>query len=58
MTGVRKKAKPTLPLEYVPCIHYLLCFEKDQVKVKALLDSNNKVNIVTPAYTAKLGLNI
>ena len=38
----------------VPCIHYPVRFQEDQVK--ALLDSGSKVNAMSPAYTEKLGL--
>ena len=38
----------------VPCIHYLLQFQKEQVK--ALLNSGSKVNAMNPALARKLGL--
>ena len=40
----------------VPCIHYPVRFQKEQVK--ALLDSGNKVNAMNPDYAWKLGLKI
>ena len=40
----------------VPCIHYLVQFQKEQVR--ALLDSSSKVNAMSPAYAGKLGLHI
>lgn len=42
-------------LEYVPYIHYLLCFKKDQYKIKVLINSSSKINVMTLAYTKKLG---
>ena len=40
----------------VPCIHYLVRFQEDQEQVRALLDSGNEVNAMTPAYAERLGL--
>lgn len=48
----------TLPLEHVPHIYYQVYFIKNQAKIKALLDSGNKVNIITLVYKAKLGFKI
>lgn len=48
----------TLPLKHVLCIHYLVCFKKDQTKVQALLDSGNNVNTITLAYTARFGFKV
>lgn len=45
----------TLLLERVLCIHYLMRFKKDQAKVQVLINSDNKVNVMILAYTAKLG---
>lgn len=42
-------------LEYILYIHYPIQFKKDQVKTQALIDSDNKVNTITLAYTQKLG---
>lgn len=40
-------------------IHYLLYFYKDKKnKVQALIDSSNKVSIITLAYALKLDLKI
>ena len=38
----------------VPCIHYPVRFQEEQVR--ALLDSGSKVNTMSPIYTKKLGL--
>ncbi len=46
----------TGPLQRVPCIRYPVQFQKDQPKVKALIDSGSEVNAMTPAFAAKLGL--
>lgn len=48
----------TLPLKHILCIYYLIYFKKNQTKIKALLDSNNKINIMTPTYVAKLDFKI
>ena len=40
----------------VPCIHYLVWFQKEQVR--ALLDSGSKVNAINPAFARKLDLHI
>ena len=55
MTETSKKDYGSL--EQIPCIHYLLCFQKDTTGVRALIDSNSEGNAMTPAYTLKLGLN-
>ena len=47
-----------LTLERVPCIHYLLCFQKDTTGIRALVDSGSEVNTMTPAYAAKLDLQV
>ena len=39
-------------LERMACIHYLLRFWKDTIGVKALIDSGNEVNAMTPVYAA------
>ena len=39
-------------------MNYLLCFQKDTAGVKVFVDSSNKVNGMTPAYAAKLGLKV
>ena len=38
----------------VPCIHYLIQFQEEQVR--ALLNSGSKVNAMSPAYAKRLGL--
>lgn len=45
----------TLPLKHMLYIYYPVHFKKDQAKVRAQLDSNSKVNIITPAYTVRIG---
>ena len=45
-------------LEWLQCIHYPLRFRKDTVGVRALVDLGSKVNAMTPAYAAKLGLQV
>ena len=44
-------------LNRVSCICYLVQSQKDKNKdILALLDSGSKVNMMTPAYIAQLGL--
>ena len=38
----------------VPCIHYPVRFQEEQVR--ALLDSGSEVNAMSPAYAERLGL--
>lgn len=47
-----------LTLKPIPCIHYLINFNKNQAEIQALIDSKNKINIMTLAYVLKLGLKI
>ena len=45
-------------LEWMPCIYYLLRFQKDTAGIKALIDLGSEVNAMTPAYVLKLGLKV
>lgn len=36
-------------------IYYLLYFQRNKDDVETLINSNNKINIITLAYTKKLG---
>lgn len=45
-----------LILEYVFCINYLIWFKND--KIRALINSNNKINAMTLAYTFKLSFKV
>ena len=45
-------------LDWVPCIHYPVQFEKDKKVIRALIDSGSKINTMTPAYVSKLGLQV
>lgn len=47
-----------LPLKRIPCIHHLIQFKNNQIKIQPLLDSNSKANVMLPAYMAKLGLEL
>ena len=47
-----------MSLERVPYIYYLLRFWIDTTGIKVLVDLGNKVNAMTPAYAAKLGLKV
>lgn len=50
--------KADLSLKYLLYIYYPLYFKKDKGNIKALINSNNKVNIIVLTYMAKLGLKI
>lgn len=45
-------------LECVPCIQYPIKFKKGHTEVQALIDFDNKVNIMTLAYATILRLYI
>ena len=58
MTCIKKDLKMRV-LDRVPCICYPVQFQKDKSRdVLALLNSRSKINAMTPAYTAQLGLKI
>ena len=44
----------------IPCIYYPIQFQgqEGQEQVKALLNSNSKINVMNPAFIRKLGLYI
>ena len=42
--------------ERVPCIYYPIRFQEGQEQVRALLNSKNEINVISPAYVKKLGL--
>lgn len=48
----------TLLLERMLYIHHLLRFKKYPIKIKALLNFDNKVNVITPTYVAKLSFEV
>lgn len=48
----------SLLVERLLCIYYLVRFKKDKTKVQALIDTSSKINAITPAYMAKLGLKV
>ena len=45
-----------VPLQKVPCVHYLIRFKKKEVQ--ALIDSGSEVNAMTPAYASRLCLQV
>lgn len=47
-----------LSLERVPYIYYPLCFQKDTVGIRALIDLGSKINVMTSVYTSKLGFKV
>ena len=47
-----------LALAKIPCIYYPLCFQKDTIEAKALIDSGNEINAMTLIYVSKLNLRV
>ena len=45
-------------LNGIPYIHYLVLFQKNKANIQALINSSNKVNMITLAYIFKLGLKV
>ena len=43
-------------LQRILCVHYPIWCKKKEVQ--ALIDSDNEVNAMTPAYTSRLGLQV
>lgn len=50
--------KPTLLLEHVLYIYYLIRFKKNQAESQALINYNNKINAMIPIYIKRLGVQI
>ena len=57
MTDANKEAQKMI-LDCVPCVYYLVQFQKKKSMIWALIDSTKKVNAITPAYTTKLGIKV
>lgn len=45
-------------LEKIPCIHYLVHFQKNWAKIQALIDFESEVNIIIPAFALKLDFKV
>ena len=59
VTSTSKKAQRVKFLDQVSCISYFVQFQKNKSKnVLACLDFKSKINAMTPAYTAYLGLKV
>lgn len=58
MLVIMASKEADINLEWVPCINYLLYFQKNTVDIRPLIDSDSKVNIMTLDYTDKLGLKV
>lgn len=56
MTKASKKDK--IILKRVLCIYYPLHFQKNTIEVKALINFDNKINVIISIYRAKLDLKI
>ena len=57
VAGANKKAQEVI-LDRVPYIHYPIQFQKEKEVIMALINSDSKVNTMTPAYTFKLGIQV
>ena len=58
VTEASKEAQEVI-LDRVPCIDYLVQFQKDKgATIWALINSDSKVNAMTPAYAKQLGLQV
>ena len=55
MIGASKEAFKVI-LDWEPCIHYPVQFRNNKETIQALIDFGSKVNVMTLAYTKKLGL--
>ena len=55
MTNARKK---DMTLNYILYIYYLVCFQKYNNNIEALIESSNKVNIITTIYALKLSFQV
>ena len=55
VTGASKETQKVIVLDQIPCIYYLVEFQKDKATIQALIDSGSKANAMTPAYTKQLG---
>lgn len=49
---------PLFLLKHISYIYHLVWFKKDKAKIKALLNSNNEINAMTPVYAVKLGFKV
>ena len=59
MTGASKEAQNMIVPDRVPCIHYLVQFQKDKrATIRVLIDLGSEVNTITLAYAKQLGLQI
>lgn len=56
VTMASKKAN--IALEKVFCIDFLLCFWKNIIDIRALIDSGSKINAMTLAYINKLDFKV
>lgn len=50
--------KNNIILKKILCIYYLLYFQKNTLKINALIDFGNKINTKILAYILKLGFKV
>ena len=53
-----KNSGKKIVLKKIRYIYYPVWFQESQKQVRALFDSSNKVNVINPAFTQKLGFKI
>ena len=58
LIGANKEAQEVIVVDRVPCIHYLIQFQKDKATIWALLNSGSEVNAMILAYAKQLGFQI
>ena len=59
VTGASKEAQKMIVLDWVPCIHYRVQFQKNKgTTIWALINLGSKVNTMTPAYAKRLGFQV
>ena len=56
MTGIGKAALKVI-LELILCIYYPVQFHKKKKAIGALINSNIRISVMTPAYAKNLGLS-
>lgn len=53
---VRNSKDHDMQLAKIPYNHFLVCFNKNELG--ALINSENKVNVITPIYVSKIGIQV
>ena len=57
--GISKEAQKVIVLDRMPCIYYLVQFQKNKgATIWALINSNSNINAMIPVYVKQLGLQV